>query len=439
MVLLNVSFRFLTLLIFCMTFAFQSIARADMMRIKPGSTPSSVVIEVGREIFIPHVKSTRAADNKLVSLRPRGSGLAILGLRPGWTNLVLNNDPLEVHVLSKQQVRTQEILRRWVQHRLGLRLKLERAKLILHGRLLREGDWLDLAEQCSQCAYTASLQLAPAINEKMAQRMKSLLTQRGLAQPALRWNPHAQWILRDAKASPSLMSMAQALGITMQTEEAAVDLAPLIKTEIYVLEASREKTRQLGLKWPGAARAQLVPYAEDPLDTLYLTAEAAEREGVGKVLASPTLLCRSGEQAEFLAGGEFPIKIVNTHKHDVVWKKYGVVLKVKPRADRFGRMNISIETEVSTIDGSRTVDGIPGLLTNRVMSHFDLDRPRTIAISGLIKNEESRSADGLPGLMRIPVLGSLFSSTQFRENRSELLILVRPSVVGTDQPEAEGG
>ncbi|RYZ78230.1 MAG: type II and III secretion system protein, partial [Proteobacteria bacterium] len=152
-------------------------------------------------------------------------------------------------------------------------------------------------------------------------------------------------------------------------------------------------------------------------------------QGKGRILASPTLLCRSGKEAEFLAGGEFPIRMMNLRMQDVVWKKYGVQMKVRPKADSSGRMSIALDIEVSTIDGSRGVDGIPAMLTNRMSSHFDLSKPQTIALSGLIKNEESNRQAGLPLLSRIPVLGALFSSRDFQENRSELIIFVRPSIV----------
>ncbi len=92
-------------------------------------------------------------------------------------------------------------------------------------------------------------------------------------------------------------------------------------------------------------------------------------------------------------------------------------------------MSISIETEVTTLDNSNKIDDIPGLLTNRVSSHFDLTKPQTIALSGLLKNEEGKSSEGVPFLARLPVLGALFASKDFSENRSELVIFVRPTIL----------
>ena len=162
-----------------------------------------------------------------------------------------------------------------------------------------------------------------------------------------------------------------------------------------------------------------------------------EKNGFAKVLASPNILCRSGKEAHFFAGGELPITIVNYKVQDVVWKKYGIILKVKPKADFSGKMSISIETEVSSIDPSTEGKGVPALFTNKIQSHFDLTESRLIALSGLIKNEQSENSSGLPGLARLPVLGPLFSSKEFRDDRTELVVFVQPEVISPGSLEAQ--
>jgi pilus assembly protein CpaC len=79
------------------------------------------------------------------------------------------------------------------------------------------------------------------------------------------------------------------------------------------------------------------------------------------------------------------------------------------------------------------VDGVPGILTNRLHTHIDLSEPRTIALSGLIKQEQGLSQNGVWGLRNIPLLGALFESQDFRENRSELVIILRPRVMKEEE------
>jgi pilus assembly protein CpaC len=150
------------------------------------------------------------------------------------------------------------------------------------------------------------------------------------------------------------------------------------------------------------------------------------------------LLCRSGKEAEFMAGGEFPVKVSSFRSSEVVWKSYGIRLHVKPLADVSGRMSIAIETEVSELDEShKTDDQIPGLFTNKMQTHFDLTRSRTIALSGLIKSGQSRHSSGLPGLSSLPILGPLFSSQEFKDEQSELVIFVTPEVMKADDDALE--
>jgi pilus assembly protein CpaC len=189
----------------------------------------------------------------------------------------------------------------------------------------------------------------------------------------------------------------------------------------------------LGLAWPSSVTAQVFPTLGVSADPLEAQLNALETRGHGRVLASPNLICQSGQEAEFLAGGEFPIKFVNYKQKEVIWKKYGILLKVKPKADSSGRMNLKIETEVSSI--TEIVDGIPSLATNRVSTTFDLKETKTIVLSGLLKDQNTTSQSGLPWLQRIPILGSLFSSEDYIQKRTELLIFVRPEILQETQPE----
>jgi len=155
---------------------------------------------------------------------------------------------------------------------------------------------------------------------------------------------------------------------------------------------------------------------------------------MNKVLANPKLLCRSGEAAHFVAGGEIPIKIMNWKTSDVIWKRYGVILDITPVADLNQGISTKLVTEISLLDEAHTVDHIPGLLTNRIETHFDLRGSKTIALSGLIKSELGKGTTGLPLLSQIPILGELFKSKNYQDNRTELVVFVTPRVISPENP-----
>jgi pilus assembly protein CpaC len=226
-------------------------------------------------------------------------------------------------------------------------------------------------------------------------------------------------------------------GVRVESNTSVLALEPLVRVRILVAEIKKSFLRRYGIQWPEAVGGSLMPDLTFGLDQVGFSAQMLEQNGWGRVLASPNLLCRSGKEAEFMAGGEFPIPVSSFRSSEVVWKSYGIRLHIKPVADASGRMSIAIETEVSELDESRkSADKIPGLFTNRMQTHFDLARSRTIALSGLIKSGQSEHSSGLPGLGSIPILGPLFSSREFKKDQCELVIFVTPEVMKPDDDAA---
>lgn len=218
------------------------------------------------------------------------------------------------------------------------------------------------------------------------------------------------------------------VGLFTQDNPNKIEISDNIKVSVKFVEIKKATARKLGIEWQKVVGGQLIDskIAWDQSIDVFLNAE--ESSGNSKTLASPTLICRNGKEAEFFAGGEIPIVLTKYKTREVVWKKYGVSLKIKPVVDPLGQMSIAIETEVSTPDESKAVDGVPGISANRVSSHFDLVKSRTIVLSGLIHNGIGESATGLPYLTAIPVIGKLFSSQGFRENETEMMIFVTPEI-----------
>lgn len=392
-------------------------------------TEKSIILSIGDSFLALGQGAIKAQKSSAVQLTPITNGVQVLALKTGVSQVRIGQKVWNFQILSTDQRRTKNILEKWVKSRLGLAVKIDQAQVSLQGRLIHPEDWLDLLKICQRCVYTSELELSAEVESSVKRKLEGILAKKGLPSPSLRWSPEGEWVISKDTKFLDLKPIAARLGLRINTTADAIDPAPMVRTQIYVMEVRREKTRQWGIEWPDSVTSQIIPKFNNPISSLSLSAHALEKSGEAKILANPTLLCRSGQEAEFLAGGEFPIKIFNRNQGGVIWRKYGILVKVKPKADRFGKMSLSLETEVSNIDGARTVDGIPGLLTNRVLSHFDLDGSQTIAISGLIRRDESQSLTGLPGLSKIPILGNLFSSKEFRDNQSELVILVKPETL----------
>lgn len=159
-----------------------------------------------------------------------------------------------------------------------------------------------------------------------------------------------------------------------------------------------------------------------------------ERDGLVRTLAEPNLTAVSGEPANFLAGGEYPVPIVdNTGQLTVQYKQFGVGLAFTPIVLSEGRISLKIETEVSelTTQGSVVLSGIsiPALRTRKAKSTVELPSGGTLAFAGLISDDTRQNIDGLPGAKDIPILGTLFRSRDFIKNETELVVIVTPYLV----------
>jgi pilus assembly protein CpaC len=162
--------------------------------------------------------------------------------------------------------------------------------------------------------------------------------------------------------------------------------------------------------------------------------KALERDGLVKMLAEPNLTAVSGETAKFLAGGEYPIPVVDTSGAlSVTFKEFGVGLAFTPIVMSEGRISLKIETEVSELTSTGAVTlsniSIPAIKKRQAKSVVELPSGGSLALAGLISESMRQNVDGFPGLKDLPVLGTLFRSRDFIKEETELVVIVTPYLV----------
>jgi pilus assembly protein CpaC len=183
-------------------------------------------------------------------------------------------------------------------------------------------------------------------------------------------------------------------------------------------------------------------YQNSGIDTLFNAGNtqlagalrAMERDGLVKTLAEPNLTAVSGETARFLAGGEYPIPVVDsTGKLSVTFKEFGVGLAFTPVVLSEGRISLKIETEVSELTNAGAVTlsniTISALKKRQAKSTIEPPSGGSLALAGLISEDTRQNIDGFPGLKDVPVLGTLFRSRDFTRSETELLVIVTPYLV----------
>ncbi|WP_340587146.1 type II and III secretion system protein family protein [Erythrobacter alti] len=162
--------------------------------------------------------------------------------------------------------------------------------------------------------------------------------------------------------------------------------------------------------------------------------DLGERRGLVTTLAQPNLTALSGETAEFLAGGEFPIPLSQgLGTTTIQYKNFGVSLAYTPIVLANGRISMRVRPEVSELSsqGAVTLNGfqIPALTIRRAETTVELGSGESFMIAGLLQNNAQQTIDQLPGVGDLPIIGNLFRSSDFQRNETELVIVVTPYLV----------
>src|SRR6266571_1217796 len=170
---------------------------------------------------------------------------------------------------------------------------------------------------------------------------------------------------------------------------------------------------------------------------------ALQTQGALRELAEPNLIAMDGEQASFLAGGEFPVPIVQAGSDrntvTIVFKEYGVRLNFKPTIIDEDHIRLELEPEVSTIDFANGVKFggflIPALKTRRAKTGVELLDGQSFALAGLLDNNETKSLSRVPVLSDVPLLGNLFKSKSFQKQETELMFICTAQMIKPMNPD----
>lgn len=164
----------------------------------------------------------------------------------------------------------------------------------------------------------------------------------------------------------------------------------------------------------------------------------AKNQGLARILAEPNLVATSGQEAKFLAGGEFPVPVPQPGAGGSVvtieYKQFGVGLVFTPTVLDEGKIALKVAPEISELDfvtAPVIIAGtqVPGLRKRTVTTHIELKDGQTFAIAGLLSDNHRNSVSKYPVLGDIPILGALFRSNRYQKNETELVVLVTPRLV----------
>jgi pilus assembly protein CpaC len=274
----------------------------------------------------------------------------------------------------------------------------------------------------------------------------------------------------DIKTASQAQSVVEAAGFkTVNMLSSPVKAATQVQLQVRVAEVSRNRMKDVGTSYtyqgspgsggwlnsgggpsslnnpPASPMSGIISGAlsSSALNLLLMGGNSLamlrtlQTEGSLRELAEPNLIAMDGQEASFLAGGEFPVPIVQGGSDKttvtILFKEYGVRLNFKPTIIDEDHIRLELEPEVSTIDFANGVkfDGflIPALKTRRAKTGVELRDGQSFALAGLLDNSEIKSLSKVPVLGDIPIIGSLFRSKSFQKNETELMFIVTAMLV----------
>lgn len=369
----------------------------------------NIKMEIGDISVIPIEKIARVAvgDSKVINASPEEDKSLILFARStGTTRVEVWNQKgerksFDVAVTSAQQRAVQEDIRRMLNRISHVKASIVGDKIIVEGERLTDADrekihklaahYPDIIDMTSQVGWDEMVMLDVKIVE---------LPRNYLQEIGMQWGVQGGMALGGALEKTSAHLLSRPIkGVVENT---------LGKSAGYV-----------GLNTLLNANIQLMA-----------------RQGKAVVLAQPQLMARSGATAEFLAGGEVPYSVVDDKGNtQTIFKPYGVSLLMTPRIEKNGTIRSKINVEVSAVDASLTLSGGPALKTRRTSTEFNVRSGEPLVLSGFISRDQVQGMEKMPGIGDVPILGELFRSKKFQSNETELVIIVRPVIVSSQNPQ----
>lgn len=250
--------------------------------------------------------------------------------------------------------------------------------------------------------------------------------------------------IRDELEATRVLDIAQSYATAPVINAMIVADPRQVMLKVNIVELSRSGGRELGIQIsdsgfnsgqpaPGVAeRAFAVISGSLKINnqTVDMVLRALETKGLARRLANPTLVSVNGSTARFVVGGEVPVVTSDSEgRQTTVYRDYGVQLSFTPTVLPGQRVRLDIVPEVSDVDGTRGSATSPAFITRRVETTVELEDGASFAIAGLLQSDSMRSTRQLPWLADVPILGALFRSADYQNNRTELVVIVTPHLV----------
>jgi pilus assembly protein CpaC len=430
-----------------------------------GQEGGNISLGVGTQkvITVPGIQRVAVGDSAIADVKTIGNNqLLVIGAGEGKTTLLIwkaSGQRISYLVSVRKQDPNEVIgeIKKLLGEIEGVTVRMVGDRIYLDGQAYTQAD----ADRIDQVVglypnVKSFVKIAPNAKKLVAQNLNAAFQKAGLKN--VQANVVGSTIFLEGSVE-SQQDLQKAELITKAIGEKVenllvVGIKRMILSEVQFVEIRRDSKDRYGIRYPtdisGTAGANF-NFSKDLFPGTFAEGTSNYRvglqsglaigfqnnDGYGRLLAQPKLVCASGEKAEFISGGEVPIPLITNNQFTVEYKPYGVILKLRPTADRSGNIQTEVEAEVSEIDLSVAVSiggsaSVPGFRKRAVKTNVTVRHGETIVLSGVFSHDEQKQVSKLPGLGHIPIIGELFKNRAFDSTKRELVIFVTPRIVNPD-------
>ncbi len=412
------------------------------------------------------VSRIAVGDPNVADVKPLGSKqMLIIGGQVGRTTLIVwrangGRDSYLIVVRSVSVAETAREIRELLGDLEGISVHAVGDRVLLDGEALTADDYRRTEEVVGVYSTARSfVKLSPGARRQVASRLNEAFIEGALRNVTANVVGSTIFLEGSVESEPDLRKaelIAKASGEKVENL-LSVGVKRMILSEVQFVEVRRGSLQSFGLRLPtdlaGSASVSantaspipgFVSSSGDLTSSLLVNGQTSLRlsldSGTSRLLAQPTLVCASGDEAEFLAGGEIPVPLITQTSATVLYHKYGILLRIRPTADRFGNIQTEVEAEVSEIDRSVAVAvgasvAVPGFRNRSVKTNVTVKNGETIVLSGVFSHDQQKAVSKIPLLGHIPILGEFFKQRTIDDVERELVIFVTPTVVGPGSRE----
>ena len=386
---------------------------------------------------------------KVTRLNGGSAILLVKGKSQGFSDLILfGNGPLHqsrsFRVVAKKQGAMADDGRHIFPPNSGVQMQPQGDGWLLKGQAKNLESWNNAKswEHQSKGKVQSILKIHPMERLKAEQKITKLLQQAGFRKLEVKGVGNAILLQGDITSTQDkefAESLAHEVFFNVRSQiRVPFERASNLRVHAKILELIHTNNRSLGIEWgqevPGALHiGNLIGKANFQLDA---TLKIMEKTGQARLLAQPQLVLNEKGIAELKVGGEIPIHVKSRAFSGVQWKEYGLRLRIEvPGATRsLARSKITVD--ISGLDPNTGSDGVPGIRSSRMETEADLFLGKPVMLSGLMENRRREVTNAVPGLGSIPILGLLFQSKEFQENKSELVIILEARKRDTENDDS---